>query len=163
MVRVGRVTAAFGVKGAVKVETLTDFMDRFDAGSELYLRGQSHSVEWSRPHPPGLVVKLAGLDNRTVAELYRGQYLEVGDDAVRKLPAGAWYHHELIGLEVVTAGGTELGRLSQVLRRPANDVWVARSDGVEQMIPAVRDVVLDVDLDEGRVVVADWLLNVEDA
>jgi 16S rRNA processing protein RimM len=163
LVRVGRVTAAFGIRGAVKVEPLTDYLDRFDAGSELYLRGALHSVEWSRPHAPGLVVKLAGLDTRTLAELHRGQYLEIGEDAVRKLPAGAWYHHELIGLDVVAADGTELGRLTQVLRRPANDVWVAQRGGIEQMIPAVHDAIVDVDLEAGRVVVADWLLQVEEA
>ena len=47
--------------------------------------------------------------------------------------------------------------------RPANDVWVAQRDGIEQLIPATRDAVLEVDLAAGRVVVADWLLEVEEA
>jgi ribosomal 30S subunit maturation factor RimM len=67
-----------------------------------------------------------------------------------------------VGLEVATAGGHELGRLVQVLERPANDVWVAERDGVEQLIPAIQDAVLEVDLGSGRVVVADWLLEEDD-
>jgi 16S rRNA processing protein RimM len=103
------------------------------------------------------------VDTRTVAELQRGRYLEISDEEVHQLPPGTWYHHELVGLEVATAGGHELGRLVQVLERPANDVWVAERDGVEQLIPAIQDAVLEVDLGSGRVVVADWLLEVEEA
>jgi 16S rRNA processing protein RimM len=163
MVRVGQVVGAFGIRGAVKVVPLTDFDDRFATGSELVLGGAARVVEWSRPRPPGFVVKLSGLDDRTVAETQRGSYLEVDDAALRPLPAGRWYQHELVGLAVVTEGGEDLGRLASVLDRPANDVWVARRDGIEHLIPATHDAVLDVDLRRGRVTVADWLLAVEEA
>ena len=53
--------------------------------------------------------------------------------------------------------------LAEVLERPANDVWVSRDGTVEHLIPATRDAVLTVDLDGRRVVVADWLLEIEDA
>ena len=163
MVLVGQIVGAFGIQGAVKVAPLTDFEDRFAPGSGLVLDGERRRVEWSRPHAPVMVVKLSGLDTRTVAEMHRGRYLEITDEEVHQLPAGTWYHHELVGLEVATAGGQELGRLVQVLERPANDVWVAQRDGVEQLIPATQDAVLEVDLGSGRVVVADWLLEVEEA
>jgi 16S rRNA processing protein RimM len=163
VVLVGQIVGAFGIQGAVKVAPLTDFEDRFAPGSGLVLDGERRRVEWSRPHAPVMVVKLSGLDTRTVAEMHRGRYLEITDEEVHQLPAGTWYHHELVGLEVATAGGQELGRLVQVLERPANDVWVAQRDGVEQLIPATQDAVLEVDLGSGRVVVADWLLEVEEA
>jgi len=163
MIRVGQVTGAFGVQGAVKVLPLTDFDDRFRPGSALIVEGVTRHVEWSREQSNGLVVKLTGLDNRTLAELHRGRYLEVPVDAVHRLPEGEFYHHQLVGLEVRTASGTSLGRITDVLQRPANDVWVAREDGVEHLIPATRDAVLAVDVEQGRVVVADWLLDVEDA
>ncbi len=163
MIRVGQVVGVFGVQGAVKVLPLTDFDDRFRPGSELVLDGVTHHVEWSRDQAHGLVVKLTGVDNRTLAELHRGRYLEVPIDAVHRLPEGTYYHHELVGLEVATAGGRPLGQIAEVLERPANDVWVARQGNVEHLVPAVRDAVLEVDLHRGRVVVADWLLDVEDA
>jgi 16S rRNA processing protein RimM len=163
VVRIGEIVGAFGIQGAVKVAPLTDFEDRFAPGSALVLDGERRRVEWSRPHAPVMVVKLSGLDTRTVAEMLRGRYLEITDEEVHQLPAGTWYHHELVGLEVATAGGQELGRLVQVLERPANDVWVAQRDGIEQLIPATQDAVLEVDLGSGRVVVADWLLEVEEA
>ncbi|HLQ62668.1 MAG TPA: ribosome maturation factor RimM [Candidatus Acidoferrales bacterium] len=160
MIRVGLVTGPFGVEGAVKVETLTDFADRFEPGATLELAGQTRRVEWSRPQGAGLVVKLAGIDSRTLAELHRGRYLEVAE--ARPLPAGSFYPHQLVGLQVLTQSGRPLGRLADVLRRPANDVWVADQDGVEHLVPATKEAVKEVDLAAGRVVVADWLLEVED-
>ena len=62
-----------------------------------------------------------------------------------------------------TAGGRPLGVIEEILERPANDVWVSRRDSVEHLIPATRDAVLGVDLDAKRVVVADWLLESDDA
>lgn len=163
MIRVGQVVGAFGVRGAVKVMSLTDFPDRFEPGSELYLAGDRRRVEWSRPQPSGLVVKLSGVDDRTRAEGLYGSFLEVPDEELRQLPEGRWYHHQLLGLAVVTAAGRDLGTLAEVLTAPANDVWVARGAGGEHLIPAVADALVAVDLETGRVTVADWVVQVEDA
>jgi 16S rRNA processing protein RimM len=142
---------------------LTDFSDRFDRGALLLIDGAEHRVEWSRPAPGGLVMKLVGVDDRASAEVYRGRYVEVGENAGRPAGEGRFYHHQLIGLDVVTASGRSLGRIEEVLERPANDVWVSRDGTVEHLIPATKDAVVSVDLDAGRVVVADWLLTVEEA
>ena len=163
MIRVGQVTGAYGLQGAVKVTPLTDFQDRFDPGASLLLDGCARSVEWSREGQPGLVVKLEGIDNRTMAELFRGRYLEVPEDDVRPLEAGKFYHRQVVGLAAVTASGQRLGVIEEILERPANDVWVSREGSIEHLIPATRDAIVSVDLPRGQVVVADWLLNVEDA
>ena len=163
MIRVGQVVGAFGVDGAVKVLPLTDFDDRFRPGASLLVDGVTRHVEWSRDQPQGLVVKLTGLDNRTLAELHRGRYLEVPIDSVHRLPEGAWYHHQLVGLEVRTAAGRHVGEIAEVMERPANDVWVARAGNLESLIPATREAVLEVDLDNRRVTVADWLFEFEEA
>ena len=163
MIRVGQVVGPFGVAGAVKVIPLTDFEDRFEPGSELHLAGEPCHVEWSRRRAPGLVVKLRGVDDRTRAALLQGRYLEVADEAARRLPDGSYYPHQLVGLPVRTESGLELGVLSDVLQRPANDVWVATQGTVERLIPATKEAVLGVDLGGGGVTVADWLLEVVEA
>jgi len=163
VIRVGQVMGVFGIAGAVKVRSLTDFPERFAPGSELTLGGVSRRVEWSRQQPAGLVVKLAGLDTRTDAETLRGLFLEVPEEALRPLPEGRWYHHQLVGLAVRSAGGRDLGTLTEVITRPANDIWVARRDDREVLVPVIPDAVLSVDLSGGTVIVADWLLDVEDA
>ena len=163
MIRVGQVVGAFGVDGAVKVMPLTDFEDRFQPGAELIVEGETCRVEWSRRRAPGLVVKLHGLDDRTRASLLQGRYLEVPESAARRLPPGSYYAHELVGLPVATESGTELGVLSDILERPANDVWVAHLGSIERLIPATREAVVAVDLEAGRILVADWLLEFEEA
>lgn len=163
MIRVGQVMGAYGVEGAVKVLPLTDFDERFDPGSKLVLEGCTRQVQWSRPGQPGLVVKLDGIENRTMAELFRGRYLEVPEEETKRLELGRFYHHQVVGLTAMTESGERLGVITEILERPANDVWVSREGQVEHLIPAVKDAVVAVDIAAGRVVVADWLLNYEDA
>ena len=163
MIRVGQVAGAYGVDGAVKVIPLTDFEDRFDTGASVVLEGAERQVEWSRAGYPGLVVKFRGIDNRTMAELFRGRYLDIPEDAGRPLAEGRYYHHQVVGLTVLTSSGQQLGKIAEVLERPANDVWVSRDGVVEHLIPATKDAVVEVDVSAGRVVVADWLVKVEDA
>ena len=162
MIRVGQIGGAYGLEGAVKVVPLTDFADRFDAGATFLVGGAEREVEWSRPGHPGLVVKLRGVDTRTVADLLRGQYIEVAETAARPLADGHFYHHQVVGLTVLTSSGKQLGTIAEILERPANDVWVSREGVVEHLIPATRDAVVEVDVPGGRVVVADWLVQVED-
>ena len=163
-IRVGQVTAPFGIGGAVKVFPLTDFEDRFEPGSELLLGGERRRVEWWKPGRPTVTVKLTGIDSRALAELHRGSYLEVPAEAVRPLAEGAFYHHQLVGLPVFTVSGREVGEITSVLARPANDVWVvAATDGAEHLLPATRDAVAGVDLVARRVTVQDWLFEVEEA
>jgi 16S rRNA processing protein RimM len=163
VIRVGQVMGAYGLEGAVKVMPLTDFGERFNPGATLLLDGSSREVEWSRESQPGLVVKLLGVDNRTVAELFRGKYLEVPEEEMKALEAGRFYHRQVVGLAAVTSSGQHLGVITEILERPANDVWVSQEGGIEHLIPAVKEAVLEVDVTAGRVVVADWLLNSEDA
>jgi 16S rRNA processing protein RimM len=163
MIRVGQIGGAYGLDGAVKVVPLTDFADRFDSGATFQIDGAEREVEWSRPGHPGLVVKLRGIDNRTMADLFRGRYLEVRDDDARPLGEGRFYHHQVVGLAVSTISGRELGTIAEILERPANDVWVSKAGVVEHLIPATKDAVVEVDVAGGRVVVADWLVQVEDA
>ena len=163
MIRVGQVMGAYGVEGAVKVQPLTDFGERFDPGASLLLDGCARQVEWSREGHPGIVVKLQGIDNRTLAELFRGRYLEVPDEDMKTLEEGRFYHRQVVGLAVVTQSGERVGIVEEVLERPANDVWVSREGSIEHLIPATSDAIVQVDVAGGRVVVADWVFKVEEA
>ena len=88
MTRVGQVLGAHGTDGAVKVLSLTDFDDRFQRGARLMLEGDERTVEWSRAAGGELVVKLKGIDDRTMAKHIRGRYLEVGEEAARPAAEG---------------------------------------------------------------------------
>ncbi len=76
----------------------------------------------------------------------------VPEQAVPAPPEGAFWVHQLVGLEVVTEDGRSLGRIREVQGNPANDLWVTESG---TLIPAIRDVVTEVDVRGGRVTVRD--------
>src|SRR5260370_1000930 len=82
---------------------------------------------------------------------------------LRTRAAGKLYHHQVVALTVLTSAGQKPGVIAHILERPANDVWVSRDGTVEHLIPATKDAVVQVDVDARRVVVADWLVQVEDA
>lgn len=153
LLAVGRVSSAHGVRGEVSVHKLTEVEERFAPGSTLRLEdGRTLTVATARPHHRSLLVKFEQIGDRTKAEGLRGQVLLVASDESPAPPEGSFWIHEVVGLEVVTEAGRSLGKIVEVQANPANDLWVTES-GV--LLPAIRDLVADVDLEAGRVTVRD--------
>ena len=156
-IAVGRITRAHGLRGEVAVLPLTQIGSRFERGSRL-LAGEGEDrpmvVSSSRPHRDRMLVIFEGIQDRDTAEALQGTYLFVPASEVPPLPEGEFWPHELIGCEVITDGGKPLGRLREVIRTQANDVWsVQGDDGTEVLVPALKDVVGDVDVEARRIVV----------
>ena len=143
-------TGAWGIRGDVKVQPQTDFPNRFAAGAELFVNGAPDSVVSSRPHRAGLVVRLKGTRDRTKAESLRNALLTVRESDIAPLPDGAYYHFELIDMRVVGEDGESLGAIAEILDTSANDVYIVRGESERDLlIPAIREFVLDVDVDAG--------------
>jgi 16S rRNA processing protein RimM len=158
LVAVGRITGAHGIRGEVKVESLTDFPERFDEGSRLLLvppSGPVTEVEIlaSRFHKGRFLLVLDGVSDRTAAEGLRGSFLKIEEEDIRSLPEGQYYHHELMGLLVVSEEGTALGEVKGVLPTGSNLVLEVHDGSREVLIPFIDDVVRNVDLDAGRMTV----------
>ena len=157
-IAVGRITRAHGVHGEVAVLPLSQVESRFEPGS-LLLAGPEHrpvTVASERPHGSRLLVAFDEIGDRTQAEELAGAYLFVNAADVAPPPPGEFWPHQLVGCRVLTEGGRDLGRVAEVVHGPANDIWVTRSeDGTEALVPALRDVVREVDVAAGRVVVAE--------
>jgi 16S rRNA processing protein RimM len=153
-VAVGRVTRAHGVRGEVSVLVLSEVEDRFGPGSEVLLEdGRSLTVRTSRPHRSRLLVTFEGIPDRTAAEPLAGAYLFVDGRDVPEPPEDSFWPHDLEGSEVVTEDGRSLGAIAEVVHGEANDIWVARRDGRETLVPALKDVVVSVDVAGKRVVI----------
>ena len=100
------------------------------------------------------IIALEGIDDRDVAAFLRNQLVFVPSAEEPPLPEGEYYHHQLIGLKVQTPEGRDLGALSEILLTGANDVYVVLGpDGSELLLPAIGDVVLNIDLELGRILV----------
>ncbi|SRR6266702_1144115 len=158
VVAVGSITRAHGVHGEVTVLPLTQVAERFEPGSRL-LAGPEHrllTVSASRPHRGRRLVRFEEIPDRSQAEALRGLYLFVRTDEVPALPADEYWPHQLVGCAVATDVGRNLGRIREVIRGTANDVWVASADGEDDvLIPALKDVIRSVDLEQRRIVVAE--------
>ena len=154
---VGVVTKAHGTRGEVTLERRTDNPDRWVPGSVVFDRaGRTFTVASVRPHGARLLVTFDGVADRTAAESLRGLELLVPESWLPVLPDGEWWPHQLEGSRVVTEGGRELGRLSEVIPNDANDLWVAvDADGGETLIPALRDLLVKVDVAGKHIVVRD--------
>ncbi len=154
-VAVGRVMKAHGVRGEVAVENRSDNPDRWAPGSQVFDdAGARFTVRAVRPHGGRLLVTFVEVPDRTVAQALVGTVLVVPESWLPELAHGEWWAFEAVGLRVASDDGRDLGTVREVLDYPAHDLWrVVADDGAEILLPAVSDLVLSVDVDEGRAVV----------
>ena len=154
---IGSIVAAHGIRGEVKVTPLTDFPERFTQGQRVFVGNEPELTETkiaaARPHQGGFLVKLASVPDRNAAELLRGQYLFIPEDEAMPLSEDENYVHDLLGIAVVNEAGEPIGVMKDVLFTAANDVYVIAGPEGEILIPALRTVVLGVNLEERRMVV----------
>ena len=141
-IRVGQIVGAFGLKGELKIEPLTDLEHRFAPGTRLRLDGDWVTVKSVRIHKDRPLIKLAGIDDLTAAEKLQWQYLEAPSKSSDELEEDEYLIDDLIGMKVVTVSGEELGKVDDVLQYPAQDMLEVG----ELLIPMVEQFVKDVDM-----------------
>lgn len=153
-VAVGRINAAWGLKGFVKVTPFTSNPTRLAAGSVVLVLGAPTEI-LEVVTPQGYpIVRFAGYEGRAAVEPLLGTTIEIEASDLPALPEDEWYVDDLVGLDVVTASGDRIGELSEVLRTGSNDVYVVRRDsGRDVLVPAIQGVLVQVDLEARRVVV----------
>jgi 16S rRNA processing protein RimM len=150
---VARIAGAKGLAGAVRIELLTDWPERLAPGSLVFLEGEDRprrvlELEAGGRRP---AIMLEALEGRLAAEAVIGRYLEVEAGV---LPEGSYYWHQLVGLQVVDEVGAALGEVVEVFRAGENEVYrVLAADGTELLLPAIRDVIRDIDVALGTMVV----------
>ncbi|MGG4341687.1 ribosome maturation factor RimM [Paenibacillus lautus] len=154
LLTVGKIVNTHGIRGEVKIMPHTDFADqRFAPKSQLYIVPDKGSkievtVDTSRFHKNMYIVKFKELHGINDAEKYKGSLLKITADLQEELPENEYYFHEIIGCKVMTDEdpAEELGLITEILTPGANDVWVVKTpEGKEVLLPAIPDVVLDVD------------------
>ena len=162
----GKVGAVYGIKGWLKIHSFTDdqeaILDYFPWSLKLGNKVQSVEITDWRKHNNGLVVKVAGIDDRDIAQKLVGSEIFVSEDALSDLPEGEFYWRDLIGMAVVTDKGYDLGQVSDIMETGANDVLVVKAnlkDGFgkkERLIPYLMDqVILSISAEDKQICV-DW-------
>jgi len=155
---VGRIGAAHGLGGEVRVQPLTSDPDRFQLLKDCYLVSPDEktrrpvTVLTTRQGTNQLLVKLKGVEDRTSAELLRGSLLAVSRQQAVALSENEWFIADLIGCEVRDVRYGYLGLLTDVLQPASQDVYVVHLDQLPDiLIPALKTVLLRVDVDEKQI------------
>jgi len=136
---IGKVVAPFGIHGEIKVLSLTDIPNRFAELEVIYLGSDHirHTIKSVRPYKGDMVVmKLAGIEDANTAETLRNFDLSIPLSQLAPLPPDSYYQHDIIGLEVATIDGQNVGKIVDIMVTGSNDVY----------IPAIKDVIKQVDL-----------------
>ena len=148
-----RILGAKGLAGVVRIEPLTDWPEHLQVGAQVFLDGEPEArriitAEWGGRIP---ALALEGIASRNEAAALTGRFLETEP---QRLPEGSYYWHQLLGLNVEDPSGARLGVVREVFRAGEAEVYrVELADGGELLVPAVRDVVLRIDLEDGLMIV----------
>jgi len=155
-VLIGKFRRPHGIRGEVRMTVLTDFPELISPGQVIYAgeRYSAYTVREIRWHGGDMLVSLKELPDRTAVEIFRNVMVYMKSEDMPELPEGDYFIHQLVGMEVITDQGEKLGTLKEILITGANDVYLVESpEGKELMIPAIEDVVLDINQDSGQILV----------
>jgi 16S rRNA processing protein RimM len=159
LVVIGEITRAHGLHGEMRVTPLTDHPERFETLTECVLWDHGRDtrepcrITGARRQGAAVLLSLAGCDTVEAAGALVGRLLAVPEADALPLPPGQFYPWQLEGCRVVTEDGREVGRVTRIEHSGAQDLWVVSDGARERLIPAVAEIVLEVDVAGGRVVI----------
>ncbi|QCX32253.1 16S rRNA processing protein RimM [Caloramator sp. E03] len=156
--KVGQIINTHGVKGEVKIYPLTDDINRFKKlkyvfrkVDDEYIKVDVEGIKYVKQFP---ILKLSNIDTMNDAEKLKNEYIYVDRENAVKLPEGAYFIADLIGLSVVSDDNKYLGKLTDVFSTGSNDVYEITDDnGKKYYIPAIKDVIKIIDLIEGKMII----------
>lgn len=153
--RVGVIASTHGIRGEVKVFPTTDSASRFKKIKEVILISeegeQDLQIESVKFFKKFVILKFTGIDNINDIEKYKGCELYVDRAKAQRLRRNEYYIADLLGMEVVQDTGRKLGTIRDVIETGANDVYVvAMEQGRELLIPAIKQCILNVEIESGR-------------
>jgi 16S rRNA processing protein RimM len=159
MVVMGKIVAAQGILGWVKVQTFTEYLDSLLDYDTWYVGNEQSwrplQVLEADVHGKVLIAKLEGVADRTAAEKYKGQLIAVPRAELPQEEEGEYYWSDLIGLPVENLAGEKFGMVESLLETGANDVLVVKGERGEILIPFIESVIREVSLKD-KTIRVDW-------
>lgn len=151
--RVGQIVNTHGIKGEVKVIPYTDDVNNFKRYKKVLVGEEWINIQGVKFQKDRVILKLEGIDTMNDAEMYKQKYLKVLREDEPELPEDTYYISDLIGCTVYDTEGKDLGEIYDVIQTKNNDVyWIEKPK--QLLIPVLEDIVLDVDINEKKVVIA---------
>lgn len=158
LLQVGVISSTHGVRGEVKVFPTTDDVKRFKKLKKVILdTGKEQlplEIEGVKSFKQFVILKFRGIDNINDIEKYKGKRLLVDREHAVKLKKDEYFIADMIGMDVFTEDGELFGALKDVMETGANDVYIIEmSDGKEVLVPAIKQCILDVDIENRKMVI----------
>ena len=155
---IGQIVNTFGIKGMVKVKPFTDDITRFDDLKRVYVESnktkKEYEIEEVKYHKDMVLIKFRGIDKVEEAELLRNSYLKVNRNEEPSLEDGTYYIVDLLGLDVYSDEGNLLGKVDDIFNNGSCDIYAVKDEfGKQLLLPAISDVIKEINLEEKRIVV----------
>lgn len=155
---VGQIVNTFGVKGMLKVKPFTDDVERFEELKKVYIckkeKLEEVEIEEVKYHKDMVLLKVKGIENMNEAEKVKGLYLKIDRKNAKKLPKDTYFIADLLDLEVYSDTGELLGKVDDIFRTGANDVYVVKNEnGKQLLLPGIPDVIKEIDLEKEKIIV----------
>ena len=146
-IKVGQVVNVVGLKGELKVYHYSDYKERFEELTNIYLENTLYKISGVRYMKEIVILKLEGIDDRTEAEKHKGETIYFDKVDARVLPEDTYYISDLIGLAVIDDSGSVIGTLCDIIQNSAQDLYeVERENKSKFLIPAVEEFILKIDM-----------------
>ena len=151
---VGKIVNTHGIKGNLKVVSHSDDPDKFFNLERVVIDGTDFEIEHAQGNKQFILLKLKGIDDMNAAIKLKGKILQVPESDAMELNEGEYYIRDIYDMEVYEADGEFLGVISDILFTGANDVYIVKKEGAKDLlIPAIKDCIVDVDVDAKKMTV----------
>ncbi|MBB6631197.1 ribosome maturation factor RimM [Clostridium algidicarnis] len=149
---VGQISKPHGIKGEVKVIPLTDDIKRFRKLKKVYIDGNEKVIVWCKMQVDRVILKIEGIDTIEGAESLRNKYIQVKREEAVRLPKDSYFIADLLSCTVYDTSENKIGKVYDVIKTGSNDVYWIKHEK-EILIPALKDIVLDVDIDSHKIII----------
>ena len=154
MLELGKVVNTHGIRGELKIQPWCDDPELFHELEYFYIKGKRYELLRTRLHKNCVIALVEGVTSINDAELLKNSVITIEREALGDLPDGTYYIADLEGLEVRTMDGRVLGKIDEIIKTGSNDVYVLKETGGKPiLIPVIDQVVKEVNIDEGYVLV----------
>lgn len=143
---VGKYVNTFGIKGEIKVLPEVEYFDKL---KKIYIDSNEFEIVKMRAQKNIYVVKLKDIDDINLIEKYKGKDIKINESDKTKLKEGEYYKEDLIGMDVITDDGKNLGKLDDIFNTGANDIYQVG----DILLPAIDDVIKQIDIKNNKIIV----------
>ncbi len=159
LILVGKVIRPHGLEGSLRIRSYAQSLESFLYAGSVFLKSKKDEtleckVSSIKPHKSSFLIQLQGLQSLEQAERYRGAGIFIRKDLLTQKSEEEYFWFELIGLEVFLNSGRYLGKLTDIIPTGSNDIYVVKEGGKEILLPAIHEVIDEIDLENKRIIVS---------